>query len=337
MCKTGELLKKAEEMQPLFRTEELNEETFQQQDAFRQQFEEQQQFQTAQTQTTKDAQEELLANCFKMEEKEKIKEDSDDPQEPAPEFISLNYSGISITTADDKKMQAIKRAVQYYQDMKGDEEEAAALQAVIKACNSFTWGKFSLFSFGKSKVKLKEVKKLRADAEKALADLKQKEKERKTEKPKTDDSVFAPRIAEYIYDSNVDYPEELSKAAEEKMIRDRAKEIQQKYHFDAKRAQETARDEYDKNGMQLSNTNFKNRYLTEEEKILVEVEEEVEKRLNDMSSVKRFFTRIFAKDVVKSDVMKDTLKRLRFQYGVNTDNNGPSLSKNDSDFESTFL
>ena len=48
-----ELLQKAQKMQPLFKTKEVNEEAFKQQDTFKQQFEEQQQFQTVQEETPK--------------------------------------------------------------------------------------------------------------------------------------------------------------------------------------------------------------------------------------------------------------------------------------------
>ncbi len=333
-----ELLKKTQEMQPLFETKEITEEAFKTENVFKEQFDEQQQFQTAQTQTTKEAQAEQLANSFKVEEKEKIKEDGDDPQEPVPEFISLNYSNISVTTADDKKMQIIKRAVEYYQSSKGDEEEGAALQAVIKACNSFTWGKFSLFSFGKSKVKLNEVKKLREDAQKALEEFERKEKEKNNGQLKKDYSVFAPEVQEYVYDTNIDYPEELTEADKEKQINERAKDIQKRYHISAQRAQNAARDEYDKDLKQLSNENFKNNYLTKEERLFMEVEEEVERRLNDMSSVKRFFTNLFGKMELKNQVMQEKIKQMKFANGIRyEDKVDTSFSKNETDNESTFI
>ena len=332
------LLQKVQNMQPLFKTEEKHEEAFKTQNVFKEQFEQQQQFKTKQTEAVKETHEEQLANSFKVEEAEKIKEDADAPQEPVPEFISLNYSGITVTTADDKKMQVIKRAVDYYQMSKGDKEEGAALQTVIKACNSFTWGKFSLFSFGKSKVKLNEVKKLREEAQKALAAFEKKEKEKNNGQLKTDYSVFAPEIKEYVYDRNVDYPDEVTEADKEKQIKERAKDIQKRYHFTAERAQKVARDEFDKHEKQLSNENFKDFYLTKEERLFMEVEEEVESRLNDMSSVKRFFTNLFGKMELKNKVMQDKIKKMKFAFDLNLAQKADTrFSKNDSDYENTFI
>ena len=335
----NELLQKVQNAQPLFKTQELNEQAFKQQDVFKDQFKEQQQFKTVEEEATKESHEQQLASSFKVEEAEKIKEDGDDPQEPVPQFVSLNYSGISVTTADDKKMQAVKRAVDYYQTSKGDADEGLALEAVIKACKSFTWGKFSLFCSGKTKAKLKEVKKVREDAERALAEFKKKAKENNTEPIPPNDDYYAPRIEAYVYDKSVEYPEELTEADKEKQISDRAKEIQKKYHFDAARAKKVAQDEFENYSEQSSTSFFKERYMTKEEKMFFEVEEEVEKRFKDMSSVKRFFTRIFAKEEIRNKVMEETIKKMRFAFDFASKSEKPNLnfSKNESDGESTFI
>ena len=167
MSDPGELFKKAQTMEPLFKQEEVQEQQYQNQE----QFLEQNQYQEVKQEVTEEKQqnlEENLANSFKEATKEQTKADSSDPQEPEPAYVSLHASNLTVTKNDSKKMAAVKDAVKRFQDSMGTDDEAKALSDVIKACNSYTWGKFSLFTFGKSKVMLNEVKKVREQAENQL-------------------------------------------------------------------------------------------------------------------------------------------------------------------------
>ena len=167
MSEPGELFKKAQTMEPLFKEDQVQEQQYQNQEQFLQQ----NQYQEVKQEVTEEKQqnlEENLANSFKEATTEKTKADNSDPQEPEPAYVSLHASNLTVTKNDSKKMAAVKEAVKRFQECKGTDEEGPSLEAVIKACNSYTWGKFSLFTFGKSKVMLNEVKKVREQAENQL-------------------------------------------------------------------------------------------------------------------------------------------------------------------------
>ena len=315
-----ELLQKAQKMQPLFKTKEVNEEAFKQQDTFKQQFEEQQQFQTVQEETTKETHEEQLANSFKVEEAEKIKEDGDDPQEPQPDYISLSYSTAKYEDYDDEKLGDVEQAIMYYHNVqKGSnsfENLSETLMNVIKACDKYTWGKFSLFCFGKTKVKLREVKKVRADAEKALKDLIQKKKEEKQKEREEaiaklvhDESNFAPNVD--VSDRNVPV-EEVNNLKSEKLIEDRAKALTKRfkdYSF-VKDAELIARREAEE-GRQYTDKELVKQLGNAIDQANFDVEEIVQNKLNSMSAVKRFFTNLFGKSALKAEAMQLKVKELK--------------------------
>ncbi len=226
----GMLRQQVQTLEPLFKTEEKEEQLTQNQDKFIQQ----DQFQEVTKETTEEKQtslEENLANSFVEADKTQIKADNSDPQEPQPAYVSLHATNLAVTKSDSKKMAAVKDAVKKYQDSRGTDDERSMLEAVIKACNSYTWGKFSLFSFGKSKVMLNEVKALRQQAQEQIMkleanslvrikEIQEEEKRLSEERAKREAEEAAEKERERIKEEE----EEKAREAELAEIKEREKE-----------------------------------------------------------------------------------------------------------------
>ncbi len=391
----GQLFKNKQEIE--LQVIETQEQSYKTENMFEQQFQQEELVQTKEEEKTKEAQEAELANSFKTVEADQVKTDADEPQEPAPAFVSLSYSGVTITKNDDKKMKAVKSAIQNYQKSRGTDGEADSLLAVIKACNSYTWGKFSLFSFGKSKVKLNEVKKVREDALMALEILKvnaiQKtagtkeptEPEPEPESVQTDESTLAPQVE--IVNKEVADPDDWTSAGMEKQVAKLSDEVRKKYPgMSEKNVERIAKKEFwagnrfsdDRVLDIIGDGDFADYHLIlpqvkerkkkeaeaakkaaeaaqkakereEREKafsssgigdgsyedIMAAVEKDIQSRLNDMNAAKRFFTKLFGMTALKVSVLEYKLKEVKFAFGV--EDKTKTLSKNDSDYESTFI
>ncbi len=121
-----------------------------------------------------------LQGSFGEMDKKKVKAVDEPPIEPDYKYVTIaKYN--QIESGDSDKMVAVKEAVNRYHELRGADKqwnEIAVLEEVVKACNAYTSGKFSLFKFGKAAVRLKEVKQVRADAQAKIKEIRKKDEEK---------------------------------------------------------------------------------------------------------------------------------------------------------------
>ena len=79
-----------------------------------------------------------------------------------PKYIGLDKKFATVKQDDSSNMIRIREAVKAYNDASGDEATRAALNNIIKACNSYT--RFKFFKRGRALERLEEVKELRERA-----------------------------------------------------------------------------------------------------------------------------------------------------------------------------
>ena len=120
--------------------------------------------------------EDKLNTAFDEYPKKKIKSAKKGPKvAPTPKYVSLNKSFAVDADNDSEKMQAVKEAINRYQEVKGTDTEGNVLATVIAACNQYLKGKFSLFKFGRAAERLREVKAVRENARMEMQRLKEAE------------------------------------------------------------------------------------------------------------------------------------------------------------------
>ena len=67
-----------------------------------------------------------------------------------------------------------------------------------------------------------------------------------------------------------------------------------------------------------------------------DVERELERRYNNRNAIQKLYHNLLGKNELKIQVMKDWIKVFKFANDI-PDEKGPMLSKNDTDYESTFI
>ena len=85
-----------------------------------------------------------------------------------PQYIGMASKFTEIQEDDDKRMKAVRRALEDYHDNRIDEDVRVPLtkiRALIAACKDYAFMRFSCFRWGKAKQKLNEVAALRKEAE----------------------------------------------------------------------------------------------------------------------------------------------------------------------------
>ncbi len=378
MSEPGELFKEAQKAEPLFKEEVKQEQLTQNQD----QFLEADKFQEVVKETTEEKQidsfEGKMAESFLEAAKEKLKADNSDPQEPEPAYVSLHATNITVTKNDSKKMQAVKEAVQEYQKLKAGNESvpvvARALDNIIKMCNSYTWGKFSLFTFGKSKVMLNEVKQLRQQAEQEMVRMAAEVAQEKLDAEK---NALRTKKIDSMYEEedekgNVITLTNAEKARWEEL---RTKELKEKFPtltdkdivkiMEEETSKSTVYDDDDivDIWMDKKQTARYKKYLEtkdekERKKLIKEAKEveankslitstssfddvdrEVQRRFKRMNIFKKIYHGLLGKMEIRWQVMQEWGKTKAFgdDYQKNIIVKDTSLSKNDTDNESTFI
>lgn len=112
-------------------------------------------------------------------QKEQIKRNNEPPYEPEDGvYIQLSKKGAEIQAGDSDKMKKIRRYIKDYVQAPTLQAKQRALEGVIKACNSYTFMKFSLFKGARAKERLNQVKDVRTEAQTALDQVKEKRKEK---------------------------------------------------------------------------------------------------------------------------------------------------------------
>ena len=368
----GKLFKEVQTLEPLFKEEQKEEQVFQNQDQFLQQ----DQFQEVRKEVTEEKKTTLaqnLANSFVEAEKTQIKADKSDPQEPEPAYVSLHASNLAVTKGDSKKMAAVKEAVKKYQESKGTDEEGPALEAVVKACKSYAWGKFSLFSFGKSKVMLNEVKKVRQEAEIALLDLAvqqaAKEKQLIKEKEEAEKKALLKKVKD-VRDGLTDdegYNITLTKAESDRLKEIRTQELKERFPTLSQNVIDSILFREYKHDFIHTDEEIMERFMDEEaqEKHFAymkekeekekkkeeppdddrsfirgisgsEIEPEIQRRYKKMNGFQKMYHKLLGMQELRYEVMKDWEKAFRFANDLEKKDE-VKLSKNDTDYESTFI
>lgn len=368
----GEQIFQNQNAEPLFKTKQADEETLQKKQ-FQDQFMHHDMLQTEQQKTTEQKKTQTsgdIANTFLEQNAREIKADADGPLEPEYSYVNLKASCLTVTKNDDKKMAAVKEAINKLHDSQGGDDEMDALQAVIKACNSYTWGKFSIFKFGQAKVKLNEVKRVRQEAEARLAELKQQQKKTVEQ---ADNNVFPnvevqdkkaaknnmPSSGKKYQNKRTKelkktYPELSQKALE--LIAEH--EFQEKKRFNAEEILDLANemDEFSQEEYDYINQVFMDlKEEAEEEKeqaaikqarrendaeVDKKIKDLIQQRLNEMNPFKRFFyNNFYGREVLRNEILRDEILKTKFANDVqkNVLVKETVLSKNDTDNESTFI
>ncbi|WP_034444061.1 hypothetical protein [Butyrivibrio sp. AE2032] len=122
---------------------------------------------------------ESIQSSFGEMDKKKLKTVDEPNIVPNYKYVTL-AKNCDIESGDSAKMAAVKNAINRYHELQGEEKqwnEVAVLEEVVKACNAYTSGKFSLFKFGKAAERLKEVKRVREDARAKIREIKKRDEE----------------------------------------------------------------------------------------------------------------------------------------------------------------
>ena len=364
----GKLFKEVQTLEPLFKEEQKEEQVFQNQDQFLQQ----DQFQEVRKEVTEEKQttlEQNLANSFVEVEKTQIKADKSDPQEPEPAYVSLHASNLAVTKGDSKKMAAVKEAVKKYQESKGTDEEGPALEAVVKACKSYAWGKFSLFSFGKSRVMLNEVKKVRQEAEIALLDLAVQQKQLIKEKEEAEKKALLKKVEDVRNGLTDDegYNITLTKAESDRLTEIRTQELKERFptlsqnvidsilyregQYDFTHTDEEIMDRFmDEEEIEKHFAYMKEKEEKEKKKEESagddvsfikgisgsEIEPEIQRRYKKLNGFQKMYHKLLGMQELRYEVLKDWEKAFRFANNLEKKDK-VVFSKNDTDYESTFI
>ena len=89
----------------------------------------------------------------------------------APQYIGMDRKFAGVMEGDSERMKAVRNALAKYYELPGNEigNRLMAIEDVINACKSYSFMRFSLFRSKKGKDRLREVKALKAEAEKSRA------------------------------------------------------------------------------------------------------------------------------------------------------------------------
>ncbi len=84
---------------------------------------------------------------------------------PEPEYIGIDEKFAQIKSDDGERMIKVRTALKHYHEaLSNNSDVTEPLNAIIKACDNYTYMRFSLFRGSRGKKRLKEVKELRDQA-----------------------------------------------------------------------------------------------------------------------------------------------------------------------------
>ena len=256
-----------------------------------------------------------LSASFQEEDKKKIKAVKEPEIIDNSEYVGLNASNI-ISSEDSDKMIAVKNAISDYQATKNTLASKHTLEEVIRACNQYTKGKFSLFKFGKAAQRLREVKAVREQAERELSRMAEEEKSLNAEQKET--------LRKDRLDSLKGAANNATQFEKARFVKNKAREFRKKYpaltKAEANKFASDAFERYDlredtKEIEDLLEYKRKEKESTEVMEVLVNdrVKELISRDHNAFSA---FFVRLFCFSSIKKEFVRAQILSLAMARGV---------------------
>ncbi len=271
-----------------------------------------------------------LFASYEEEDKKKIKAVKEPEIIDNSEYVGLNASN-AVSTEDSDKMIAVKKAIGDYQATKNTLASKHTLEEVIRACNQYTKGKFSLFKFGKAAQRLREVKAVREQAEKELNRIAEEEKNLNAEQK---ESLKKARLDSL---KRVDYSATRFEKAE--FVKKKAREIRKKYPALTKaEANEFASNAFDSYDLKEDTKEIEDllQYKRKEKESSGVMEGLVDDRVKekiaaDHNAFSAFFIRLFCFSSIKKKYVWDQIMSLAMARGLSVSDFDEAYNRNAND------